>query len=845
MTKKLFFSIFFLLVLAVGSSGYAKQTEIKDLPVMLQSLISEKMGEDNPAYQVQGDGDLSYVTKNPKHGLTMKVCPEGMTVQSEGGLNWGTKLKDFGLYKKIVSRSNRIDVEFGDITEWFINGPSGIEQGWTLRRNTSSHSGNKDAEEIIIQLAQSGNTLVAAAAARDLEVKKEDGSVFLRYGGLFAHDAEGKELEAQFDMADGDILIRVDGRNAVYPVTIDPYVQTAKLTASVPISGEQLGSSVAISSDGMVVAVGATGPVDAAGRVFVFQKTGTTWAQSQILTASGDGTSWQYLGGSVAISDGYVIAAGADKYGVCVFVKTGATWAQSAILKTSNAYADRLGRSVAINGDGSVVAAGAIYYSNSAGGVFVFEKGAEGAWPSNTQTAILKASGEPGEDILGDSVAISNNGRVVAAGASGYDDGSAIGRVCVFEKGETLWPETQTAILGGTIGLEFGRSVAISSDGSVVAVGAPSSNDSTGEVYVFKKGNTWTNSPQAKLTASDGNEDDYLGVSVAISSDGSVVAAGASGYPSDAGTGRVCVFERAGATWVNNDSPAILSASDGAESDGLGSSVSISIDGSVVAGAPYGTYGAAYVFGSSTPPDPPVPAPDPPAPCSLSISPFNPSLTGDAGTTTYNVSNAVGYTNVSWTASVWQGGDWFTITSGASGTDSGTITCSFTANPSTAVARVAYIGIVPSDGLCQGRLGIMVTQNPLSASATLLWTKTDGTAWVWPLDATGLPMGYGRTYGPFTGWTADSYHREVGSEGTAQMLWNHINGTASIQFMNDMGDMVNMEYGPEAGWTAVRYHLNSNGTAQMLWNHTDGTASVWTLNVRGIITAIPGRADDS
>jgi hypothetical protein len=212
-------------------------------------------------------------------------------------------------------------------------------------------------------------------------------------------------------------------------------------------------------------------------------------------------------------------------------------------------------------------------------------------------------------------------------------------------------------------------------------------------------------------------------------------------------------------------------------------------------------------------------------------------LTGNAGTTTYNVSNAVGYTNISWTASVWQGGDWFTITSGASGTDSGTITCSFTANPSTAVARVAYIGIVPSDGLCQGRLGIMVTQNPLSASATILWTKTDGTAWVWPLDATGLPMGYGRTYGPFTGWTADSYHREVGSEGTAQMLWNHINGTASIQFMNDMGDMGNMEYGPEAGWTAVRYHLNSNGTAQMLWNHTDGTASVWTLNVRGIITS--------
>ena len=100
-----------------------------------------------------------------------------------------------------------------------------------------------------------------------------------------------------------------------------------------------------------------------------------------------------------------------------------------------------------------------------------------------------------------------------------------------------------------------------------------------------------------------------------------------------------------------------------------------------------------YVQYCATSPPSPDP-PEPPSPCSLSISSFNSSVTGNAGTTTYDVSNAVGYTNVSWTASVQQGGDWFTITSGATGTDAGTITCSFTANPSTAVARVAYIGIV-------------------------------------------------------------------------------------------------------------------------------------------------------
>jgi hypothetical protein len=161
--------------------------------------------------------------------------------------------------------------------------------------------------------------------------------------------------------------------------------------------------------------------------------------------------------------------------------------------------------------------------------------------------------------------------------------------------------------------------------------------------------------------------------------------------------------------------------------------------------------------------------PSEPSPCSLSISPFNPSVTGNAGTTTYGVSNAVGYTNVSWTASVQQGGNWFTITSGAIGTDSGTITCAFTANPSTAVARTAYIGIVPSDGSCQGRLGIMVTQNPLSASATLLWTKTYGTAnmlWVrtdaytsvWTLNSSGN-MTSRIYYGPYQGWVPQNFDK--------------------------------------------------------------------------------------
>jgi hypothetical protein len=410
------------------------------------------------------------------------------------------------------------------------------------------------------------------------------------------------------------------------------------------------------------------------------------------------------------------------------------------------------------------------------------------AWTTHNEKAILTASNGAPKDYLGYSVAISSDGSVVAAGAP---TASGPGKAYVFVKGGDAWPTTtqETAILTSStteVGERLGRSVAISGDGNVIAAGADYYNQQQGRVLVFEKGSGWTSKNESAIlttpaTNTDGN--DSLGISVAISSDGSAIAAGASDFMD-------------------------------------------TVD----------DQGAVYVFESSTPPGPPAPEPPYVPPCSLSISPYNPSVTGNAGTTTYDISNAIGYTNVSWTATVWQGGDWFTITSGSTGTDSGTITCAFTANPSTIVARTAYIGIVPSDGLCQGHVGIMVTQNPVHTSTTLLWTKTDGTAWVWSLDRPGNLLS-SKTYGPFSDWTAQGFHKTSNSDGTAQMLWDHIDGTASVWFMNDMGDMGSMAYGPETGWTAVSYHLNSDATANMLWVHADGTASVWTLNNRGNITS--------
>ena len=105
-----------------------------------------------------------------------------------------------------------------------------------------------------------------------------------------------------------------------------------------------------------------------------------------------------------------------------------------------------------------------------------------------------------------------------------------------------------------------------------------------------------------------------------------------------------------------------------------------------------------------------------PTPPILSVSPGNQYVTKDAGSTTFSVSNT-GTGNLQWTAAVTSGSSWLSITSGASGTNSGTINCSFTANTS-ASARTGTIRVTAS-GATGIPKDVTVIQVPAGCTATL------------------------------------------------------------------------------------------------------------------------------
>lgn len=160
---------------------------------------------------------------------------------------------------------------------------------------------------------------------------------------------------------------------------------------------------------------------------------------------------------------------------------------------------------------------------------------------------------------------------------------------------------TQLAKLTGsdTVHLDFlGASVAISGDGNTVALGIATTS-APGAVYVFTKpASGWTSMTQvAKLTASDGGSNDYVGYSVAISADGKTIVAGAPNAHDYIGAAYVFVKPAGG--WTNMTETAELTSSDKIYGT-MGNSVAISGD-TIVVGSPDESTatnldGAAYVF---------------------------------------------------------------------------------------------------------------------------------------------------------------------------------------------------------------------------------------------------------
>jgi hypothetical protein len=329
-------------------------------------------------------------------------------------------------------------------------------------------------------------------------------------------------------------------------------------------------------------------------------------ALGQKLTAA-DGAASAALGISVAI-DGDTLVLGApgdagSKGAVYVFQRSGDSWTQSAKLTATDAAAgDLLGASVAIDGD--TIVAGApdsdIAANANEGAVYTFAR--TGA-PARTETAKLTATEAVAGATLGSSVAI--DGDTIVAGAPSDDAGTNLDVGAVYEFARTgAARRNETAKLtasDGALGDSLGISVAI--DANTIVAGAPDSdigaNTNQGAVYTFARTGAPVRTPTAKLTATDGGDQDQLGFSVAAEGDTIVAGAPDADVGSRIDQGSVYTFATTGG--AARTETAELTASDAAGGELLGGSVAIDGD-TIVAGAPFASVGgnahqgSAYAF---------------------------------------------------------------------------------------------------------------------------------------------------------------------------------------------------------------------------------------------------------
>lgn len=354
-------------------------------------------------------------------------------------------------------------------------------------------------------------------------------------------------------------------------------------------SGDNSGRSIAISNYGTIVAIGAPGNTSTSrGSVSVYKNTNETWAKigSDIygeMISDKSGTSVTLSG------DGTIVAIGAPtnkgSYGsgsapghVRVYKNIGGTWNQVGADIDGEGFLDNSGWSISLSNDGTVLAIGAISADGSgryAGQVKVF-KNVSNAWIQFGNSL----NGKTDFEYRGWSVSLSKDGNVLAIGSPKNDsNGIDCGQVSVFRNVNGAWTQMGSDINGLSPNEFSGWSIDLSNDGSVLAIGAQLSPI----VRVYKNvGETWN---QFGSDIYDAEVPESSGRNVSISGNGNIVAIGA---PYRSGNeivkGRVRLYKNKTGIWTKIG----LDINGEADKDGSSWSISLSDDGSILAvGAPY------------------------------------------------------------------------------------------------------------------------------------------------------------------------------------------------------------------------------------------------------------------
>jgi len=338
-----------------------------------------------------------------------------------------------------------------------------------------------------------------------------------------------------------------------------------------PSANARFGSSVSINAAGTIVAVGAPEMSSLLGGVQVYEYIGSTW--TQVGTTILGATANDELGRYVALNSAGTILASSASGGdyVAVYENIAGTWTQ--IGATINiAINTALDHHLSINATGDILAIG----ETSGNGLVQIYQNIAGTWTQIGTDIIGEASG----DQFGHSVSLNAAGDIVVIGAIGNDDaGDNAGHVRVYKNIAGIWTQVGADIDGETANDRLGYSVSINGAGDVVSVGSPFNDDNvnaSGQIRIYQNlSGVWT---QVGSDINGMATNDQLGVSISLNATGNRVVAGAPSNDtngSNSGNARVFQYTLTAASPVSISGEAV--------EDKSGSSVSMNATGDIVA----------------------------------------------------------------------------------------------------------------------------------------------------------------------------------------------------------------------------------------------------------------------
>ncbi len=359
----------------------------------------------------------------------------------------------------------------------------------------ASNAESDDTFGIAVALSADGNDLVVGA--------------YGEYGG--SPGINGDELDNSRAAA---------GAAYVFQRVGSTWSQIAYVKPNVVAEIDQFGLSVTMSDDGSRFAVGAPREYSSAtgingvddndfmggtGAVYVFERVGSTWSQTDYIRASdSDGADF---GSAVAFNDdATTLAVGAFGEAatglVYVFRRTAGVWSEEARITAAHpSELDYFGDQVELSDDGNRLLVGAEYEdgegrglggdestdgSYDSGAAFLFHRTGS-TW---TQELYIKASNADPRDVFGSALAMSGDGLALLIGAEEessralgingdeHDNGAGSSGAAYLFRFDGVW--AQTDFIKSPVphdGELFGYGVAFSSDGNHIAIAAPAARD--------------------------------------------------------------------------------------------------------------------------------------------------------------------------------------------------------------------------------------------------------------------------------------------------------------------------------------------------------------------------------